>query len=40
MIRRKDSLGYVDFLRGKYPLFNKRYLLNIISEMTNERKKH
>jgi ADP-ribose pyrophosphatase YjhB (NUDIX family) len=38
MIRRKDSLGYVDFLRGKYPLFNKRYLLNIISEMTNSEK--
>ena len=38
MIRRKDSLGFVDFLRGKYPLFNKRYLLNIISEMTNEEK--
>ena len=38
MIRRKDSLGYVDFMRGKYPLFNKRYLLNIISEMTNDEK--
>ena len=38
MIRRKDSLGYVDFMRGKYPLFNKRYLLNIISEMTDEEK--
>jgi ADP-ribose pyrophosphatase YjhB (NUDIX family) len=38
MIRRKDSLGYVDFLRGKYPLFNKRYLLNIINEMTNSEK--
>ena len=34
MIRRKDSLGYVDFMRGKYPLFNQRYLLNIINEMT------
>lgn len=39
MIRRKDSLGYVDFMRGKYPVFNKRYLLNIISEMTNNEKK-
>ena len=34
LIRRKDSLGYVDFMRGKYPLYNKKYLLNIISEMT------
>ena len=40
MIRRKDSLGYVDFMRGRYPLFNKRYLLNIIGEMTNEEKKN
>ena len=38
MIRRKDSLGYVDFMRGKYPLFNKRYLLNIIGEMTLKEK--
>ena len=36
MIRRKDSLGYVDFIRGKYPLFNKRYILNIMNEMTYE----
>tara|TARA_E500000178_G_C17008831_1_gene749539 strand:- start:1082 stop:1870 length:789 start_codon:yes stop_codon:yes gene_type:complete len=40
MIRRKDSLGYVDFMRGKYPLFNKRYLLNIINEMTENEKKN
>jgi ADP-ribose pyrophosphatase YjhB (NUDIX family) len=38
MIRRKDSLGYVDFMRGKYPLFNKRHLLNIINEMTVNEK--
>lgn len=40
MIRRKDSLGYVDFMRGKYPLFNKRYLLNIINEMTVSEKQN
>jgi hypothetical protein len=34
MIRRKDSLGFVDFMRGKYPLHNKNYLMNIIDEMT------
>ena len=34
MICRKDSLGYVDFMRGKYPLNNILYLKNIISEMT------
>ena len=34
MICRKDSLGYVDFIRGKYHLHNKRYIINIINEMT------
>ena len=34
MICRKDSLGYVDFMRGKYPLHNSEYLKNIINEMT------
>ena len=34
MIRRKDSLGYVDFLRGKYNQYNDFNLKNIISEMT------
>ena len=38
MIRRKDTLGYVDFMRGKYNLHNKVYLQNIIDEMTNEEK--
>lgn len=34
MIRRKDSLGYVDFLRGKYSQYNDYHLKNIIMEMT------
>ena len=34
MIRRKDSLGYVDFLRGKYNQYNDYHLKNIILEMT------
>jgi 8-oxo-dGTP pyrophosphatase MutT (NUDIX family) len=38
MIRRKDSIGYVEFMRGKYPIYNKLYLQNIISEMTVEEK--
>lgn len=38
MIRRKDSIGYVEFMRGKYPMYNKLYLQNIISEMTVEEK--
>ena len=38
MIRRKDTLGFVDFMRGKYPLYSKRYLMNIINEMTIDEK--
>ena len=34
LIRRKDTLGFIDFMRGKYPLYNKNYLRNIINEMT------
>ena len=40
MIRRKDSLGFVEFVRGKYPLLNRDYILNVLNEMTvGERKK-
>lgn len=34
LICRKDSFGYVDFIRGKYPLTNLDYLKNIVDEMT------
>jgi len=35
MIQRKDSLGYVDFLRGKYNEYNEFHLKNLIHEMTD-----
>ena len=38
LIRRKDTIGYVEFMRGKYNIHSKMYLLNIISEMTNDEK--
>ena len=38
LICRKDSLGYVDFLRGKYPLYNKLYISNLLEEMTIKEK--
>ena len=38
MIRRRDTLGFVDFMRGKYNINNKVYLMNIINEMTNSEK--
>ena len=34
MIRRKDSLGYVDFLRGRYNINNPTYIQNILDVMT------
>ena len=39
LVQRKDSLGYVDFLRGKYNENNNFQLKNIINEMT-ETEKH
>ena len=38
LIKRKDSLGYVDFLRGKYNINNKIYILNLLNKMTVEEK--
>ena len=39
IICRKDSLGYVEFLRGKYNLTDKNYIQNLINEMTITEKK-
>ena len=38
MIRRKDTLGFIDFMRGKYSLQNKDYIKNMIYQMTNEER--
>lgn len=38
LICRKDTLGFVDFMRGKYPLYDKNYIQNIVDEMTNDEK--
>jgi len=38
MIRRKDTLGHIDFMRGKYSVFNKYYILNMLRQMTVEEK--
>ena len=40
MISRKDSLGFVEFIRGKYQLYNELYLRTIIDGMTNKEKKY
>jgi len=38
MIRRKDTLGFIDFMRGKYTLSNKDYIMNMLTQMTTEEK--
>jgi len=38
MIRRKNSFGYIDFIRGKYSPYNIYQLQNIINEMSIEEK--
>ena len=40
MIRRKDTLGYVDFMRGKYSINNKEYILNMLNQMTIQEKEN
>ena len=38
MIRRKDTLGYIDFMRGKYTLHNSYYIMNMMKQMTTDEK--
>lgn len=38
MIKRKDTLGLIDFIRGKYSIYNKEYILNMLKQMTNSEK--
>ena len=38
MICRKDTLGFIDFLRGKYSVYNKSYILNMMLQMTDDEK--
>ena len=38
LIRRKDTLGYIDFIRGKYSVYNKPYILNMFKQMTKEER--
>jgi len=38
MIRRRDTLGMMDFIRGKYSVYNKYYIMNMIFQMTDEER--
>jgi 8-oxo-dGTP pyrophosphatase MutT (NUDIX family) len=40
MIQRRDSLGFIEFIRGRYDLCNKDYLLKLFTCMTNDEKEH
>ena len=40
MIRRKETLGFIDFMRGKYSLQNKKYIINMMKYMTVQEKKN
>ena len=39
MICRRDTLGFMDFMRGKYSIYNKDYISNLLKEMTVSEKK-
>jgi len=38
MIRRKDTLGYVDFTRGKFVVSQKQCIMNMLVQMTTNEK--
>jgi len=39
LICRKNSLGFVDFMRGKYNINNRSYIQNLLEKMTIEEKR-
>ena len=40
MIQRKDSLCYIDLIRGKYDINNKIYLQTLVNKCSNEEKQN
>ena len=39
LVRRKDTFGYSDLIRGKYPMYNNVFIENLVNEMTLNEKK-
>ena len=39
IIMRKDTIGYMEFMRGKYEIDDDEYLLQLFDMMTSEEKK-
>jgi len=37
-VRRRETFGYSDLVRGKYPIYNKSFIQNLVNEMTIEEK--
>ena len=35
LIKRKSTIGFVEFIRGKYSLYNKEYIISLFNEMTS-----
>ena len=38
LIRRKETLGFIDFMRGKYSVYHKDYIMNMLKQMTIDEK--
>ena len=38
LIRRKHTLGFIDFMRGKYSVSNRYYIMNMLKQMTREER--
>lgn len=38
MIRRRHTLGFIDFMRGKYTIYDKEYIINMFKQMTTQEK--
>ena len=39
MVCRQNSFGFIDFMRGKYSIYNKQYICNMVKQMTIQEKK-
>ena len=40
LIRRKDTLSFVDFMRGKYNINDKNYIINLLNNMTIDERNY
>lgn len=38
LIRRRHTLGFIDFMRGKYTIHDKEYIINMFKQMTKQEK--